>query len=229
MTTAAVLEQGRPLLHPAPKPHSITQLQWVLQMAHSAESADQQKAAMELNSMIEGTTLFPLVSFAPMAHSLSRLLPSQDRTVVYYAARAVKTLLLDDALRGQALLVGLPAVLIAALHTWQEEVPCLREILGALQTLSWDKHSVKSIVAAGTGPGIGGSSSSEAASKDSSSNSCTTKLDISSTEERSVTAATMAAAAAAATTPSTSSSSSTSGALLPDLALLQARDQEVMT
>jgi len=231
MTTAA-LEEGRPLLHPTPQPHSITQLQWVLQMAHSVEPADQQKAAMELNSMIESTTLFPLVSFAPMAHSLSRLLPSQDRTVVYYAARAVKMLLLDDALRDQALLVGLPAVLIAALHTWQEEVPCLREILGALQTLSWDKHSVKSIVAAGTGLGIGrrssssSSSSSEAASKGNSSNS-TTKLDISSTEEKGI------AAATPTTTPSTSSSSSTtsstSGALLPVLALLQARDQEVMT
>ena len=232
---AAALEEGRPLLHPTPQPHSITQLQWVLQMAHSAEPAGQQKAAMELNSMIEGTTLFPLVSFAPMAHSLCRLLPSQDRTVVLYAARAVKTLLLDDALRGQALLVGLPAVLIAALYTWQEEVPCLREILGALQTLSWDKHAVKSIVAAGTGPGIGSSSSSsssnevssnEVAGKASSNNSSTTKLDISSTEERGI------AAAAGTTTPSTSSSSSSSsstGALLPVLALLQARDQEVMT
>ncbi len=226
-SSAAALEEGMLPLHPHPQPHSITQLQWVLQMAHSVEPADQQKAAMELNSMIEGTTRFPLVSFAPMAHSLCRLLPSQDQTVVHYAARAVKTLLLDDALRGQALLVGLPAVLIIALHTWQEEVPCLREILGALQTLSWDKHCVKSIVAAGTGPGIGSSSSSssdhnQAAGKENSTS--TTKLDISSTEERGIVDISTPALATG-TTPITT----TSSALLPVLALLQACDQEVAT
>lgn len=227
--SAAALEEGMLPLHPHPQRHSITQLQWVLQMAHSAEPADQQKAAMELNIMIEGTTLFPLVSFAPMAHSLCRLLPSQDQTVVHYAARAVKTLLLDDALRGQALLVGLPRVLITALHTWQEEVPCLREILGALQTLSWDKHCVKSIVAPGTGPGIGRSSISTSASTSSGcdhneaamkeNSTSTPKLDISSTEERGI---------ADTCTPATSITT-TSCALLPVLALLQACDQEVAT
>lgn len=76
-------------------------------------------------------------------------LPSQNRTVAFYTSRAVKILLSDDALRGQALAVGIPKVLASALTAWQEEVPCLREILAGIQTLTWDKNAVKAVLEAG--------------------------------------------------------------------------------
>jgi hypothetical protein len=78
----------------------------------------------------------------------------QNPTVVFYAARAVKVLLLDDALRGQAVMVGIPRVLVQAVDVWEEEVPCLREILAALQTLTWDKHAVKRVRQAGISIGF---------------------------------------------------------------------------
>ncbi len=223
MASAALLEEGALPPHPqqtvahavleqvAAVPHSITQLQWVLKLAHSHALVDQQKAAMELSTMIEGTTLFPLVSFAPMAHSLSKLLPSPDRTVAYYSARAIKTLLLDDALRSQALMVGLPAVLVTALHTWHEELPCLREILAALQTLSCDRHTVQAILV------------TPAATTTKDSDPSPTKATISSTE----TQGKEEEAAAVASLPPPPSQKG--GALLPVLALLEARDQEVLT
>lgn len=42
--------------------------------------------------------------------------------------------------------VGIPRTLVSALNAWQEEVPCLREILAGLQTLTWDKYAVKAVV-----------------------------------------------------------------------------------
>lgn len=151
VTAPSLLEEGRsnnlsgPTIVATANGSSISQLQHVLKLAHSLDVADQQKAAIELSNMVEGS-VFPAVSFAPMAHALTRLLPSDNRTVAYYSARAVKTLLLDDALRGQALLVGLPSVLLTALTAWQEEAPCLREILASIQTLTWDKYAIKSII-----------------------------------------------------------------------------------
>lgn len=43
-------------------------------------------------------------------------------------------------------MVGLPTVLVDAVAAWQEEVPCLREILAALQTLTWDKYAVSQVL-----------------------------------------------------------------------------------
>ncbi|CAN0356250.1 unnamed protein product, partial [Scytosiphon promiscuus] len=85
----------------------------------------------------------------PLCHTLSRLAASQHRAVVAYAARGIKLLVLDDALRPQATVAGIPSVLAAALREWEDDAPCLREILGALQTLCCDKATVLPVVDAG--------------------------------------------------------------------------------
>lgn len=128
-----------------PIPLGLTQLMGVLKLAHSQELADQQQAAIELATLLDKP--LPALSFAPVAHALCKLLPSANRTTVFYAARAAKLLVLDDALRGQTLSVGLPGVLARILSAWKEEVPCLRELLGAMQTLAYDKATVKAVVA----------------------------------------------------------------------------------
>lgn len=142
---AALLEEGRAGgalgaagLVRQPVPLGLSQLQGVLKLAHSQELADQQQAAIELAALITKAPL-PALSFAPVAHALCKLLPSASRTTAFYAARAAKLLVLDDALRGQTLAVGLPLVLARSLRAWEEEVPCLRELLGAMQTLAYDK------------------------------------------------------------------------------------------
>ncbi len=87
---------------------------------------------MELARLVEGT-VFPAVSFGPISHALCRLIPNKNRTVASYAARALKLLLLgilkerlkqlflricihvsDDALRPQAIIAHVPAVVCAA-------------------------------------------------------------------------------------------------------------------
>eukprot|EP00752_Nemacystus_decipiens_P010607 g9445.t1 len=88
-------------------------------------------------------------SFGPLCHTLSRLAASEHRAVVAYAARGIKLLVLDDALRPQATVAGIPSVLAAALREWEDDAPCLREILGALQTLCCDKATVLPVVDAG--------------------------------------------------------------------------------
>jgi len=98
--------------------------------------------------LVEGTSVFPAVSFGPISHALCKLVPSTNRTVASYSARAMKFLLLDDALRPQAVVAGVPAVVCAAVDRWQDEVLCLRELLGALQTLTWDKICVKYVLQA---------------------------------------------------------------------------------
>jgi hypothetical protein len=42
---------------------------------------EQQRAAIALAKAVEGT-VFPAVSFGPLAHALCRLVPSQNRTYV---------------------------------------------------------------------------------------------------------------------------------------------------
>lgn len=147
---AAVLEEGRagsgPLVR-RPLSLGLTQLMGVLKLAHSQELADQQQAAIELAALLDKP--LPALSFAPVAHALCKLLPTANRTTIFYAARAAKLLVLDDALRGQTLAVGLPGVLSRSLRAWEEEVPCLRELLGAMQTLAYDKATVKAVVICG--------------------------------------------------------------------------------
>jgi hypothetical protein len=48
--------------------------------------------------------------------------------------------------------VGIPAVLVAAMRAWEEEVPCLKEILAGLQTLTWDKYAILQVADAGAFP-----------------------------------------------------------------------------
>lgn len=125
----------------------FSQLQHLLQLSYSDKIEDQQKTAMELSKLVE-TTVFPVVSFGPLSHALCRLLPSSNRTVSSYSARALKLLLLDDALRSQANVAGVPIALANALKQWEDEILCIREILGGIQTLCWDKQCVKGIIQA---------------------------------------------------------------------------------
>lgn len=126
---------------------TFSALQHLLQMSYSEDPEQQQRAAVDLARLVEGT-VFPAVSFGPLAHALCRLLPSQNRTVACYSAKAIKMLILDDALRPQAVVAGVPAIVCAAIKQWQDEVLCLRELLGALQTLCWDRHCVKGVLQA---------------------------------------------------------------------------------
>ena len=124
---------------------SFSTLQHLLQLSYSENSDDQQNAAIELAQLIEGT-VFPAVSFGPLAHALSRLVASKHRIVASYAAKGLKLLLLDDTLRLQAAQSGVSSVVCSSIALWADEVLCLRELLGALQTLSWDKTCIKSVI-----------------------------------------------------------------------------------
>jgi hypothetical protein len=63
--------------------------------------------------------------------------------VASYSARALKLLLLDDALRPQSITAGVPAIVIEAVTQWEDEILVLREIVGILQTLCWDSRCVR--------------------------------------------------------------------------------------
>lgn len=123
---------------------SFSTLQHLLKLSYSENAEEQQQAAMNLARLVEGT-VFPAVSFGPLAHALCRLVPSSNRTVASYSARALKMLILDDALRPQAGSAGVPAIVCSAIKQWEEEVLCLRELLGTLQTLCWDKQCVRGV------------------------------------------------------------------------------------
>ena len=215
--TAALLEEGRaesgPLVR-RPLPLGLTQLMGVLKLAHSQELADQQQAAIELTALLDKP--LPALSFAPVAHALCKLLPSANRTTVFYAARAAKLLVLDDALRGQTLAVGLPGVLARSLRAWEEEVPCLRELLGAMQTLAYDKATVKAVVVVCGGQEQGARKAAAAAAAGG-------EAIIPSAEEREQEQDEEAGAGAAA------GALAETDALGTILALLEARDGEVKT
>lgn len=127
---------------------SFSTLQHLLQLSYSENPEEQQRAAVDLARLVEGTVIFPAVSFGPLAHALCRLIPNKNRTVASYSAKALKLLILDDALRPQAVVAGVPAVVCAAIKQWEDELLCLRELLGALQTLCWDKQCVKGVLQA---------------------------------------------------------------------------------
>lgn len=132
---------------------SFSTLQHLLKLAYSENPEDQQKAAIDLARLVDGA-VFPAVSFGPLAHALCRLIPSTNRTVASYSARALKILILDDALRPQALVAGVPAVVCGAIKQWDDEILCLRELLGILQTLTWDKNCVKGVLQADIVPSL---------------------------------------------------------------------------
>jgi hypothetical protein len=79
-----------------------------LQLSYSTNPEDQQRAAIDMAHLVEGASVFPAVSFGPISHALCKLVPSTNRTVASYSARAMKLLLLDDALRPQV-----PMILIS--------------------------------------------------------------------------------------------------------------------
>ena len=126
---------------------SFSQLQNVLQLTYSKDLKDQQRAAIDLANLVDGS-VFPAVSFGPVAHALCRLVPSTDITVSSHSSRALKLLILDDALRSQASVARVSLVVCEAIKQWEDEVFCLRELLGALQTLCWDRQSVKGVLQA---------------------------------------------------------------------------------
>ena len=66
--------------------------------------------------------------------------------VITYAAKALKLLILDDALRPQVIVAGVPAIVCTSIHLWSKEILCLRELLGTLQTLTWDRQCLKSVL-----------------------------------------------------------------------------------
>lgn len=134
-----------------PTTHHISTLQHLLRAAHSHQIQEQQHAAVQLSKLVEGT-VFPSVSFGPLVHALSRLVPSEDKGIACFSVRAVKTLLLDDALRPQAVAAGICDVLVDALGRWKTNNSCSYEILGALQTLMWDESVVVMLVELGVTP-----------------------------------------------------------------------------
>lgn len=123
-------------------------LQDLIKLTHSTNPQDKHKAAASISRLCEAQS-FPASSFGPLSHALCRLLPSNNRATASYAARAVKLLLLDDTLRPLVATSTLPNVLVAMIQKWSEDVPCLREVLGALQTLCWEAATARVAVNAG--------------------------------------------------------------------------------
>ena len=68
--------------------------------------------------------------FAPVCHILTRLVASEHRSVVAYAARTLNNLVLDDALRPQAARAGTASVLATALERHRGNMACLKAVLG---------------------------------------------------------------------------------------------------
>ena len=122
---------------PRTRSRAMASIQSCVQQAHSEVPASQQQAAMQLSRLVESTSV-PPAAVGPLAHAIAKLCASENRTVACYAARAAKNLLLADDLRHQATAAGLTSALANATDRWldEEETPCLRELLGALQTLA---------------------------------------------------------------------------------------------
>ncbi|CAM9226647.1 unnamed protein product [Ectocarpus sp. 4 AP-2014] len=129
-------------------PPLLPALQNLLQLAHAGNTDDQAQAAMGISTMVKRVRIEPS-SFGPLCHTLSRLVASEHQAVVAYAARSIKILVVDDALRPQAAATEIPSVLATALKAREGDTACLREILGALQTLCYDKETVLSVITTG--------------------------------------------------------------------------------
>lgn len=87
------------------------------------------QAVTEISKLLERGRVSK-ASFGPLSHTLTRLVQSEERVVVAYATRSLKLLALDESLAEQAAVAGVPQALVQALHRWEEDAPCLREILG---------------------------------------------------------------------------------------------------
>lgn len=62
---------------------NFSTIQHLLQQAYSPDIEQQQKAAIDLSKLVDGTP-FPAVSFGPLTHALCKLIPSENRTLVYF-------------------------------------------------------------------------------------------------------------------------------------------------
>ncbi|CAM9555468.1 unnamed protein product, partial [Ectocarpus fasciculatus] len=129
-------------------PTLLPALQNLLQLAHAGDTDDQVQAVMGISTMVQRVRIEPS-SFGPLCHTLSRLVASEHQAVVAYAARSIKILVVDDVLRPQAAAAGIPSVLATALKVREGDTACLREILGALQTLCYDKETVLAVITTG--------------------------------------------------------------------------------
>lgn len=87
------------------------------------------QAVIGISELVKRRSVDPS-SFDPLCQTLSRLIASQDRLVVAYAARSIKLLLLDDSLRPQATAAGVPSALASAFVARESDVECMREVLG---------------------------------------------------------------------------------------------------
>eukprot|EP00752_Nemacystus_decipiens_P010599 g9439.t1 len=123
-------------------------LQRLLQLAHSVDNDEQIEAVIGISELVKRGQV-DSSSFGPLCHTLSRLIASEDRLVTAYAARSIKLLVLDDALRPQAPSAGVPSALAAAFIALESDLECMREILGALQTLCYDKATVLPVIDTG--------------------------------------------------------------------------------
>ena len=74
--------------------------------------------------------------FAPLAHALSRLVASDNKTVSALAARCVKWICTDAKLCDAAVNTGaMASALLAAATRWADDGGLLHEVLGALQNM----------------------------------------------------------------------------------------------
>ena len=89
----------------------------------------QKQAVMGISEVVQRRSV-DSSSLGPLCHILTRLVASEHQAMVAYAARSVKILVLDDALRPQVARAGIPSVLVTALGRWQGDIGCLRELLG---------------------------------------------------------------------------------------------------
>jgi len=127
-----------------PSTHHISTLQLLLRAAHSTELNEQHRAALQLSKLVDSFGPLPAVSFGPLVHALCRLLPSEDTNVARFSARTLKTLLLDDVMRPQAISSGITTIVVEAIQRWKHDRDMLVccELLACLQTLVYDRSAV---------------------------------------------------------------------------------------
>jgi hypothetical protein len=138
----------------ATSPHATPalsqKLSKLLALASSESPQSQLKAAHDLCALVgEGGWRSQPASFGPLCHALAHLLPSSDRLVATYAARAMKLMLRFRAIAAPAASSGVPEALTDALMLWSDDLPASRELLGAIQELCGSGSSAAAAVAGG--------------------------------------------------------------------------------